>query len=169
MNDKTLFYEKQRFTQWWIWAILIGINGLVLYGIIQQLILNKPFGTNPADDMGLLMIAALCILSLAVFYSFKLETYIKSDGVHVRFYPFHLKFKHHKWTDIKKAYVRKYSPLKEFGGWGVRFGNKGNALNMSGNQGLQLEFADRKNLLIGTQRPDEIKDVLHKVFVTGLQ
>ena len=166
MSDTTLFYEKQRFTQWWVWLILIGINAIVLFGVIQQIVFGKEFGNKPSGDAGLIIIAVLCILTLAAFYSFKLETFIKEDGIHVRFYPFHLKFRHHKWSDIKNAYVRQYSPIKEFGGWGVRFGNKGNALNMSGNQGLQLEFTDRKNLLIGTRKPDELAVALNNVMIT---
>jgi hypothetical protein len=167
MSEPIFFSEKQRFTQWWLWAILFGLNGLMFVGIIQQIGFGKPFGTKPASDAGLLIAAAFCLGMLLLFFSFKLETVIEKNGVYVRFYPFHLKFKHYDWSEIKNAYVRKYSPLKEFGGWGVRFGNKGNALNMSGNQGLQLEFGNRRNLLIGTRRPDEIASALTKLFPTS--
>jgi hypothetical protein len=62
-----------------------------------------------------------------------------------------------------KCYVRKYKPLAEFGGWGLRFGVSGKAYNISGNKGLQLELTNNKKLLIGTQKPEELSEALNKI------
>ena len=53
----------------------------------------------------------------------------------------------------------------EYGGWGLRYGffGKGRALNVSGNTGLQIEFNNGKRLLIGTNKPRELKEVLTKL------
>jgi len=40
---------------------------------------------------------------------------------------------------------------------------KGRALNMSGNMGLQLELKDGKKLLIGTQKFEELEQLLQKI------
>ncbi|MES2389410.1 MAG: hypothetical protein V4543_15515, partial [Bacteroidota bacterium] len=62
-----------------------------------------------------------------------------------------------------KAYIRTYSPMGEYGGWGIRYGiNKGWLYNVSGNMGLQLELLDGKKVLIGTRKPDEIIAALRK-------
>jgi len=45
----------------------------------------------------------------------------------------------------------------------VGFLGKGRALNISGSQGLQLEFTDHKKLLIGTNKPEELEKVLHEI------
>ncbi|MBX2959059.1 MAG: hypothetical protein KF732_03800 [Flavobacteriales bacterium] len=62
-------------------------------------------------------------------------------------------------------YVRQYSPLTEYGGWGIRLGlfGKGTAYNVSGNKGLQLEFTNNKKLLIGTNKPNELTETLTKI------
>ena len=52
--------------------------------------------------------------------------------------------------------MRKYSPLREFGGWGYRVGPGGKAFNMQGNMGLQLEMMGGEKLLIGTRKPEEL-------------
>jgi len=57
---------------------------------------------------------------------------------------------------LDKVYLRKYSPIGEYGGWGFRYG----AYNIKGSQGLQLKFKNGKMLLIGTQRPEELQKVL---------
>ena len=66
---------------------------------------------------------------------------------------------------ISKVYVRKYSPLADYGGWGLRFSmsGQGKAYNVSGNVGLQLEFSNGKKLLIGTRKPDELSSVLNEM------
>lgn len=87
---------------------------------------------------------------------------MKTDGIYVRFFPFLLTFRKYPWEDLEKATVRTYSPLAEYGGWGYRisFSGKGRAFNISGNKGLQLKFKNGKKLLIGTNKPDELAEVL---------
>lgn len=93
------------------------------------------------------------------------ETHIGVEGIQLRFFPFHLKFKKISWDEISQCYVREYSPIGEFGGWGLRFGffGQGNAWNVAGNRGLQIEFKNGKKLLIGTQKPDLMVEALDKI------
>jgi hypothetical protein len=162
MENEILFSEKQKFTQWWLWLFLIGINLFTLYGIYIQVLEGHPFGNNPASNTGLLLIFALTIGLTLLFASFRLDTQIRNDGIDYRFFPFHLSFRHVDWNDAEKIFVRKYNPLLEFGGWGIRYGiwGKGKAINMSGNKGLQIEFRNGKKLLIGTQKPADLEEVL---------
>jgi hypothetical protein len=98
---------------------------------------------------------------LVLFASFRLHTRINSTGIYYRFFPFHLKKKALLWDDVATATVRKYSPLGEYGGWGVRYGFKsGTAYNVSGNTGLQLVLKNGKKILIGTLKPEELQTVL---------
>lgn len=165
MANKVLFTERQRFKQWWLWLILIGINGLFLFGVFKQIIIGQQFGDNPMSNAGLLIATGLTIALTLLFINFRLDTTIKEDGIYVRFFPFHLKFKHYSWDSLAKSFVRQYSPLTEYGGWGLRLGlfGKGTAFNVSGDKGLQLEFTDNKKLLIGTNKPDELTEILNKI------
>ncbi len=162
MKSKILFSETQKFKQWWLWVILVGINGIFLFGVFKQVIGGQQWGNNPMSNSGLLVIAGLSILLTILFLNFRLETQIKEDGIYVRFFPFHLSFRYYSWDTIAQAYVREYSPIKEYGGWGLRSGafGKGNAYNVSGNQGLQLEFTNGRKLLIGTNKPQELTALL---------
>ena len=165
MESETLFSENQRFSQWWLWLLLIGINSITLYGVIQQVIFGKPYGDRPGSDAELLIVAAITGLILVLFIVLKLETRITKDGVYARFRPFHQAFKYYSWASLSKSYVRKYSAIMEYGGWGLRFGfaGKGSALNVSGNKGLQLVTIEGKKLLIGTRKPEEITETLKKL------
>ena len=66
---------------------------------------------------------------------------------------------------MEQCYVRKYSPLREYGGWGVRgsFG-KNKAYNVKGNQGIQIELKKGGKVLVGTQRKTEAQQVIDRYF-----
>lgn len=161
MNQEIIFSEKQRFNQWWIWTILIGVNGLMLFGVLQQLLFGRQFGDTPMNNTALVIVTVLSILVSSLIFVFRLETEITNEGINVRFFPF-ISARHYPWYTISRSFVRKYSPLGEYGGWGIRFGifGKGTAFNVSGNQGLQLVFIDDKKLLIGTNKPEELTEAL---------
>lgn len=165
MDKEILFSEKQKFKQCWLWLILLGINGLFLFGVFKQIIGGQQFGDKPMCNAGLLIVTGLTIALTILFINFRLDTTIKKDGIYVRFFPFHLKFKYYNWDSLTKSFVRQYSPLTEYGGWGLRLGlfGKGTAFNVSGDKGLQLEFTNNKKLLIGTNKPDELTETLNKI------
>ena len=165
MEVKILFAENQKFKQWWLWLILLALNGVFIFGMVNQLYYNKPFGDKPTNDSGLITGFVIVLLLTILFYFFKLQTLIKTDGIYVRFFPIYIAYKKYSWDTLIKSYVRKYSPIGEYGGWGIRFGfyRSGNALNISGNYGLQLEILNKTKLLIGTNKPEELKEVLIKL------
>jgi hypothetical protein len=161
--DRILFNEQQRFKQWWLWLILLGINATLLFGLYNQLFSAGEFGDKPMDDSTLLIVSALTLAISVFFFCFRLDTRIDEEGIYVRFFPFHLSYRHYSWESISNAAVRQYNPISEYGGWGLRFGLFGKAYNVSGNYGLQLIFPDRQKLLIGTSKPEKLKKALEKL------
>lgn len=162
MDKRIFFTERQRFKQWWLWLILLGLNGLFLFGVFRQVILAKQFGDNPMSNAGLLTASGISIILTLLFVILRLDTVIKEDGVYVRIFPLQLKFKHYAWNDLTKSFVRQYAPIAEFGGWGMRLGlfGRGKAITISGNSGLQLECKNKDKLLIGTNKPEELSGIL---------
>jgi len=157
-----LYREAQYFRQLWLWVIVLFISLLSIYGLIQQVILGIPFGNNPAPDAILVIIAVIFGLILPLFlYKTNLTIEVHSDGLYIRFFPFHLSFHKIATEYIKEFKARSYSPLKEYGGWGIRYGRNGKAYNVSGNRGVQLHLSDGKQLLIGSQKPDELCEALN--------
>lgn len=157
MNNKILYTESQRFKQWWIWALIVGICTFVGVPIYQQAKVNI--------SMEIIFPLIIILLVVLLFLSLRLETLIKEDGIYVRFFPFIIKYKRYDWDSIEQLYVRKYNPIAEYGGWGMRFGifGKGMAYNVSGNIGLQIIFTNGKKLLIGTQQPKKMEAVLNEL------
>ena len=70
MNEEILFKERQRFTQWWLWLILLGVNGLFLFGVFKQVINGQQFGNNPMSNAALLIATGLIIALTLLFINF---------------------------------------------------------------------------------------------------
>jgi len=170
--EKKLFSEEQRFDQLWLkvplYVLAVGNIILFAYGFYKQLVAGKPWGDNPMSDVGLAFstFAVLLIWGM-VFYLFektKLITAIYEKEIRLRFPPFFFKEKIIPLQMIKKLEVRKYNPITEFGGWGLRYGLRGKAYNVKGNMGLQIQFINSKKLLIGTQKPDQVTWAISKML-----
>jgi len=172
--ERTYFREEQKFDQWWfrliiimMWIPTVGIFG---WGIFQQLVLKKPFGDNPTSDVALVLTAALILLIMTALtwlaFSMKLITEVTDKGLCYHFPPLINKVKIIHRTMIAEYKVRKYSPVGEYGGWGIKGGifGKGRAYNVKGNMGLQLRLQDKKKILFGTQRPDALKSAMDKMM-----
>jgi hypothetical protein len=115
---------------------------------------------DPPKTLGSQLIVGILTISLPTFFwQMRLITRITTEGIYVRFIPFHFKEQFYSWDSIESAQVRTYNPLLEYGGWGIKYGfnGQGKVYNIVGDQGLQLVFKSGEKLLIGTQKPVEIQ------------
>lgn len=156
MEKKVVFSETQHFRQIWLWLIVLGVNGFSIYIAIQTW-MSK--GTLAAVYVAL----AASALSVLAIWIMRLDTYITEDGIYVRLYPFQFRYKCFPWNKITRFYVRQYSPISEYGGWGIRGFGKNKAYNASGDQGLQLEMEDGARILIGTNQPRKLTVTLQEL------
>ena len=156
---KTEFAEEQKFTQWWLWLILIAIGLLPVYGIYKQLIIGEDFGSKPMSNLGLIIFSVFVFSFILLFYSMRLKTEIDEKEIRMRFFPFVQK--RILWTDIKNAELVNYGFV---GGWGIRLWTSyGTVYNTKGNKGLAIELLDGKKLLIGTQREADLQKFLDRL------
>ncbi|MBK8554996.1 MAG: hypothetical protein IPL65_04130 [Lewinellaceae bacterium] len=157
---KNDFKETQHFRQPWIYVLLLGINGLLIYGVVQQTLIGQPFGDNPAPTPLLLLFCLIPIAISLLLWFAKLETRIDASGIHFRFWPMLRQERNIRWTDVQHITVRQYKPIREFGGWGVRYGFKGMAYNTSGDMGIEIALKNGKKILLGTQNPEKARHFL---------
>jgi hypothetical protein len=159
MNQQFKFTEIQYFRQWWLWIFLIGLAVFTLYVFYKQLILGVPFGDKPMSDLGLMVYTVFVACFIAMFYFMRLKTEINKEEIKIHFAPFTKKTI--PWDDVQQSELITYGFV---GGWGIRLGTKyGTVYNIKGNKGLALELKSGKKLMIGTQREDELKELLNKV------
>ena len=171
---RSYFKEEQKFDQWWFRLIIItsfvAVIGIFAWGIIQQMVLKKPWGDHPTSDTVLLLTAVFVFIVMAcatwLTFTMRLITEVTEAGLRYSFPPLMNKVRTIPKEVIAEYEVRKYNPMGEYGGWGIRSGQfrKGKAYNVKGNTGLQLRLADNKKILFGTQRPDALKAAMDKMM-----
>jgi hypothetical protein len=170
MDDETdiIFREVQKFASWLRWVIAPSMAVAVVFGMfaLRQESLQPP--PHTPQIVALIILGILLPIAIAVLFSLlKLETEVRTDGLYIRFFPFHVQFKKFTAEDLSEHYARTYRPILEYGGWGIRCGWRGGrAYNVSGNKGVQLVLKDGKRLLIGSQRADELAEALSTLTQT---
>ena len=162
MNTPVIFSEKQRFNQGWLWLILMATVGITIFTFIQKLPQKTIVGISTNALWDLFWSLLPLILIVVFIFSIRLTTQIKEEGIYVKLFPIQFKFLFFPWEQLEKVYVRKYAPIREYGGWGLRLGifGSGKAYNIKGNKGLQLVLKDGEKLLIGTQMPEALEHTL---------
>ena len=163
-NVGPLFREEQQFRQPWLWLMLaltmVPVTILLIFGMVSQIVFDKPWGDDDLSDVMLTVVGtgaiAFMLLLLFLFYVMTLVVEVREDGVRIRLFPIFGRWV--PFRDIESYEARSYSPLREYGGWGIRWSpSKGWAFNISGNSGVQFSLSRGRNLLIGSQRADELE------------
>ena len=172
--ERLIYKEEQSFRNsimLWILlaAILLMISGFGI-GFYQQFYLRKPFGDNPMSDNGLLWSGIITMVVVGVIFALLmggvLVTEICSDGIRYKFPPLIRKMRFIPLHDIASAEVGKYSPLLEFGGWGwrKRLLQRKTAYNVSGRTGIRITLKNGSQIMLGTQKQEEMKRAVDKMM-----
>jgi len=165
-RSQPVFHEEQRFRQRWLWVLLISVSvapvvmvgGLIGMQICLGRVCDKSLAQNPVPALVVAVLLVVPVFFLGWFWKLTLTTEVHLDGVHVQFRPFPLPMARRfiAFVDIDECCARTYRPLVEFGGWGIRYGWKGMAYNVSGNRGVQLVLRNGRKILIGSQQADDL-------------
>ena len=149
------FNEIQKFNSPLIWAIMFiaALGGIVALSLPAQQ--NEELTIIPE----LFIVSALMIVILMFVYGY-LKTTINDSEIKIEMRILFRFGRIIRWEEIESVKVEKYRPILEFGGWGYRIGWKGVAYNCRGNNGLIIRLKNGRKIVIGTQKPDELKKFL---------
>lgn len=156
MATPPLFREVQRFRQWIFYLPVIVVTGIIWWQFVEQIGRNHPQGSNPIPDWLAWIFAIVFGIGIpALAITLRLVTEVRPGVLSVRLAPFRPRLI--AFRQIYSAEARDYSPIGEYGGWGVRVSkNHGRAYNAYGSRGVQLVLTDGSRILIGTQQPEEL-------------
>ncbi|MFM2255467.1 MAG: hypothetical protein RLZZ47_956, partial [Bacteroidota bacterium] len=85
------------------------------------------------------------IVGLFIF-SIKLKITIDPKGITYQYPPFRNKPTALPWENIETVELIKINPLKEFGGWGLRYGKLGSAYTTRGKHILHIKMRKGKSI-----------------------
>lgn len=163
MENRILFSENQYIRQFLIIGLLLFVNLFFIVGFVQQIVLGHPFGTKSAPDVVLILFLIGSWLLTYFTLTAHLITTIGTQGITYQFVPFQRQPKFIAWHEIKTCYLRKYSPLNEYGGWGYRTYPKNSAYTVSGVVGIQLVLHTHQFVLLGTNKGAQVQTVIDSI------
>jgi hypothetical protein len=146
VKKEILFQETQKFNQWWLWILFMGVVLLLL----SRFNWDKDFVDQLSIDK--IIPSSIAVVVLLLFLTLKLTTTITEEKIALSFYPFTKR--EFYWTGLQFAQVIDYG-FK--GGWGIRIWTSyGTIYNIRGSKGLHIKTAD-KHYVIGTQEEKELR------------
>ena len=172
--QKIYFTEEQHFSNFWFWVFLVVVFTAFLtptvVALYSQLVLGTPEGENPESIESILIIFGILIVvyaaAIVLFKTMKLVVVVRQNGVFYRYPPFIIKERKFLREEIERFEIRKYKPIKEYRGWGIKtsLGKSDRAFSVKGYMGLQLYLKDGKYVLFGTQRGEACKRAMSKMM-----
>ncbi len=169
--EKVLFTEEQRYSQRWLWILMLVAMSAVAIPFFRGLYFlsaDNPPDDNPMSMEGLIVTGLTVLIMAFIFvllFRSKLKTKITGKKLSVCFPPLVRKWKHIDPKDIARYELRQFHPKREYGGHGIkRRKRRGSAWTVSGRIGLQLYFKNGKRFLIGTQKKQAIEYAMQKLM-----
>ncbi|MDC7998790.1 hypothetical protein [Gilvibacter sediminis] len=157
-----VFVENQKFDQTWLRVLLISVALISLWPVLSLT------DWENVDSSALMTVSISIAITLGMIVYLlvllRLETRIDEQGISYGFEPLPGKMNHKSWDEIENLYVREYSPIGEYGGWGYRVSfskSTGRAYNVSGNLGIQIELKNGRRVLVGTRKKEEAEAVIN--------
>ncbi len=170
-NPDAVFFESQSVREnkiFYLAAVAgVGLIGFFGYAVLEQLVLGRPFGDKPMGNTALAVVGGLYVLMgfafLYLFFRAELTTEVRPSGLFLRYFPFHRTFQQIPLENLRSCQARKYRPIVEYGGWGIRVGFARKAYNVSGNHGVELVYKAGNKLLIGSKKADQLATAIDSI------
>ncbi len=161
LNMKYLYYEKQKYTPWWLYVLLTAPAAIGWWALIQQIFLNIPYGNNQGSDF--IIIIFFIFVSL-IFPVILLNTCLvtKFDGQKVELIYFPFWKTSFQLVDIVEVKKRKFNAMAEFGGRGIRWNSKGTIayIHFKTDEGIEFSLKGGRNVLVSSQKANELLEIM---------
>ena len=161
-NGQTRYKEVQRFSDFWLWALITVVSVLCL--ITGYRIINSIQSGGESSLPAVLVLLVTGVGVPAFLGICKLTVEVRGDGVYFKFSPFHREYRKILFSKIQRFEAITYRPIVDYGGWGIRYGRKGLAYNTGGNRGVLFELANGRTILLGSRDAEQFERVLKEII-----
>ena len=151
----TLFHEEQSLRQKRL-LVLTAIPPVTMTLLaIWQVGLGHRWGSQPISNANMVGWSVFLWLIYLRLITIKLVTDLRPNELSIAMRGLWRSFLV-PLSGVKSVHVVTFSPLLDWGGYGIRKNKRGRAFTASGNRGVELELTSGGVLLIGSQRPDDL-------------
>lgn len=153
-----VFNETQNYRGTWV-MYLILMTELPMLVLVTIILFNSKTDNN---EIFLHLGLVLLIMSGAflLLMNIQLQTRIDHKGVHYRFIPFLNKWRIIPKENIQSINLITFSPISDFGGWGMKGNRTTKAYSIIGDQGILIDVGEKKKIMLGTKKTAELESFL---------
>jgi hypothetical protein len=134
-NAPVLFHEEQAFRQRYAKLALATPPAALIFVTCRQLVWHHPWGNPPVSNGGLLFLTILLVLVYVRLITVRLVTDLRPTEIAVALRGLWRK-RRISLNQVRAARAVKYDPIRDFGGYGIRSGVRGQAYIASGSGGV---------------------------------
>lgn len=164
--ENPIHFEQRSGWPWWV-HLAFSVTFLAAVIPVLELAQGKTWGQGDAMPIW----AALLCLALGfglpvAIYSFvgQLRVRVLDNGVEAAWGISEVIRKTIPFREIRKAEAVTYSPLAEFGGWGIRAGlGRKRGWTIRGNRAVRLHLLDGTVFYLGSQTPERLLSWIQSV------
>ena len=127
-NEKLIYAESLNCKKWSYYLMPIALLPLIIEFFRDQITLDIIFVS-----------IAVFLFFLAIGFGLRLKWTISSEAFSYKYNPIYNKWRKIPQAEIKTMSVMKINPIKEFGGWGYRYGKLGQAFTTTGRMIIHIE------------------------------
>jgi hypothetical protein len=150
-------YEERSAWPWWVHLLMLFVLLALLWPLMGVAVGDGGEGGSSLPGPGIVLHLLLGTGIPVLFYLFlgQLRTRVFSDAVEVSWGLAEVVRKRIPFEEIQEVRPVTYSPIKEFGGWGLRHGGrKKRAWNIRGDRAVLLTLGDGTRFYLGSDRPE---------------
>lgn len=156
-SSQARFSEVQYFRQPWALAI-VGFIGILSWYVFLPTMLSGTVGLE--GWTAVLIVVVFGIAFPLLFLIIRLEVAVSDRILSFRMFPLQVKWREVPLADITGAEAITYRPMREYGGWGIRYGRKGRAYTVSGNRGVYITSRSGMPFLLGSCKPGDLAQTI---------
>jgi len=109
-----------------------------------------------------ILLALIAVAMIVTYGGFR--TQVTREMVTVRMGLLGIKLLQLKTADISSVNVHTFSPLQDFGGYGIRFNREMRAYYLQGDRGVKITAVDGNQYLIGSDHPEHLAAVIESIM-----
>ncbi|MCC6696601.1 MAG: hypothetical protein IT365_13300 [Candidatus Hydrogenedentes bacterium] len=161
--NRTLYEETQRFAIWVYVTLALTMSAVTVGQFL--LLMNPPKDSDPLPPVVPIISIVVAILLANLLF---LRVRVRENDVYAQLgFLFPMMWRRIGFDKMQEYRMVKYKPLREAGGWGIRFGmfegKPASYVNARGDRGVLL-ISDKRPLIIGSQDPERLAEAIARAL-----
>lgn len=163
MNERPSYVERTWAPAWvliLLWVSCLVGAGALIWGWYAEATTGTGLGESPAPAWLMASSAGVCLVIpiLVSAAASRLEVEVWQDAVRVAFGPLRVLRRTISYDEMGAVEAVTYRPIRDFGGWGVRFRPGRTAWTVRGNRAVRLSLSTGKAFFIGSRFPHRLAE-----------